>query len=96
MQEPMVNSLNDELPLNLGEDVENATQAERGPRRRQRRWDLDQSRLRDGGRLAARQYRPWPSHRPVKLDVVDCAIHLVRLARREQVSEYSRGILHAP
>lgn len=62
----MVKSLNDELPLNLSEEVENATQAERGPRRRQRRWDLDQSRLRDGGRLAARQYRPWPSHRPVQ------------------------------
>ena len=50
----VVNAINDELPLNLNKDTK-ITSSEL--------YEIvDQSHLRDDGRLAARQYRLWTSH----------------------------------
>ena len=54
----VVNALDDELSLDLGENVEITTD--------ELYEDLNQSHLQDDRRLAPRQYRPWPSHRPVQ------------------------------
>ncbi len=62
----VVNSLDDDLPIDLGERRGNDGDVVRGPRRRQRRRDLDQSRLRDDRRLATRQYRPRTPYRSVR------------------------------
>jgi len=50
----VVNSLDEELAIDLGEDVKVTTETLYEV--------LDQPRLRNDRRLATRQYRPWPSH----------------------------------
>ena len=61
----VVNSLDEELAIDLGENVkvitEKLPEVLAGARR-----DLNRPHLRDDRRLTARQHRPWTSHRSVR------------------------------